>query len=147
MADPDDGDLAPDVGVHQPITDWPPSTCMTVPLMAAERGAARNAQAQATSSGRGWRPIGMMSRAIWSERSRVSPGWVSMSRIVSAKPGLMSFTVIPYGPRDRASDLVNVRRPPLAVECGSRVGPPLRSRMPGANAFARYHDAVSCWLR
>ncbi len=103
----------------------------------------------------------MMSLAIWSERSRVSPGWVSMSRIVSAKPGLMSFTVIPYGPSDRASDLVKVRRPPLAVECGSRVGPPLqpsgpfmcmirpqpRSRMPGANAFARYHDAVSCWLR
>ena len=129
---------------------------MTAPVMAAERVEHRKAHAHATSSGVGWRRMGMAWRNS-SVRSRVTSGWVSMSRMVSMKPGETSLTVMPYWPSPEARDLVRVRRPPLPTEWGTRVQPPSqpssplicttrpqpRSRMPGTNALARYQEAVS----
>src|SRR6516164_2527402 len=52
-------------------------------------------------------------------RSGVTSGWVSLSRMVSMKPGETSLTVMPYWPSPEARDLVRVRRPPLPTEWGS----------------------------
>src|SRR4029453_11088718 len=103
----------------------PPSTWIAEPVIAPARSEHRNATAKASSSGRGWRLIGCVSRARWALYSGVTPGCVSESRTVSMKPGFTSLTVIPYSPRPAASDFVSVRSAPFAVEGGRRAQPPL----------------------
>ena len=55
----------------------PPSTWIAEPVIAPARSEHRNATAKASSSGRGWRLIGCISRARWALYSGVTPGCVS----------------------------------------------------------------------
>jgi hypothetical protein len=71
-----------------------------------------------------WPPLTWMTGRNSFVRSGVTSGWVSMSRMVSMKPGETSLTVMPYWPSPEARDLVRVRRPPLPTEWGTRVHRP-----------------------
>src|SRR4051794_6363730 len=77
-----------------------PLTSSTAPLAIAAAGEARNTTAAATSSGVATRPRGLSARRA-SPRAPVSS---SAAMSVSVKPGATAVTVIPRGPRSRASD-------------------------------------------
>src|SRR4051812_49640872 len=84
-----------------------PLTSSTAPLAISAAGDARNTTAAATSSGVATRPSGLSARRA-SPRAPVSS---SAAMSVSVKPGATAVTVIPCGPRSRASDWPNAMRP------------------------------------